>query len=123
LGEGAAACGGKAVFGAGDAAFEKLDTRDVLRLFEFAGVNAQVAVGGFEHALEIVETERIVGGEGTDDAEANAFVNEAVEFGEFRSPSESFLARARFGLGVARVLDLGWKSFSHRGFNLRAFGR
>ncbi len=82
LGQGAAPGESKAVFGARDAAFEKLDARNVLRFLEFAGVNAEIAVSGLKNALEIVEGERLVGGESADDAEANAFVNQAVEFGE-----------------------------------------
>ena len=46
-------------------------------------MDAEVAVGGLEHALEIVEAERFVGGEGADDAEADALVNQAIEFGKF----------------------------------------
>ena len=83
FGEGAAAGGGEAIFGAGDAAFEKFYAGDVLGLFEFAGVDTEIAVGGFEDALEVVEAKGIVGGEGADDAEADALVNEAVELGEF----------------------------------------
>ena len=52
---------------------------------ELAGVDAEVAVCGFEHAFEIVEAEGIVGGEGADDAEAYPLVNQAIELGEFGS--------------------------------------
>ena len=83
FGEGAAAGGGEAVLGAGDAAFKKFHAGNVLRFFELAGVDAEVAVGGLEDALEVVEAEGVVGGEGADDAEANAFVDQAIEFGEF----------------------------------------
>src|ERR1700689_4300604 len=41
FGQGAAAGCGQAVFGAGDAAFEKLYAGNVLRLFELAGVDAE----------------------------------------------------------------------------------
>ena len=71
--------------GARDAAFEEFDAGNVVGFLELAGVNTEVAVGGFEDALEIVETERFVGGESADDAEADPLVNEAIEFGEFGS--------------------------------------
>ena len=121
LGEGAAAGGGQAVFGARDAPLKKLDAGDVLRFLEFAGVNAEIAVGGFEDALEVVEAERIVGREGADDAEANALVNQAVEFREFRSagrlanllPVVSTCWSTEPRLGFV-MLVVRWNCFSHR---------
>jgi len=103
FGESAAAGGGEAVLGAGDAGFEKFVAGDVFGFFEFAGVDAEVAVGGFEDALEVVEAERIVGGEGADDAEADALVDEAIEFGEFGSEGLNFLVVAIFVLGTIVV--------------------
>ena len=137
FGQGAAAGGGQAVFGAGDASFKKFQAGNVLRLFELAGVDAEVSVGGFEHALEIVEAERIVGGEGADDAETNALMNEAIEFGEFGRAGRGvaglfgiviagFFTRAIAQLGMQRGLGglarIGQGS-SHRASNLRACGR
>jgi hypothetical protein len=105
-----------------------------LRFFELASVDAEVAVGGLEDAFEIVEAEGIVGGQGADDAKANAFVNQAIEFGKFgsdrsrlaiffMSPPASLLANflthllarvlAKDGL-VFRGLAMGWKRSSHR---------
>jgi hypothetical protein len=46
-------------------------------------VNAEVPVGSLEHALKIVEAERIVGREGAHNAKTNPFVNQAIEFWEF----------------------------------------
>ena len=109
LGESAAAGGGQAVFGAGYASFKKLHAGNVLGFFELAGVHAEVAVGGFEHALKVVEAERIVGGEGADDAEADALVNQAIEFGEFgsdRSVLADFVMRARTSLLANLFLDV-----------------
>jgi hypothetical protein len=60
--QGAAAGGGHAVLGAGDAAFEIFQAGDVFGFLEFAGVDAEVAVGGFENAFEVVEAEAGVGG-------------------------------------------------------------
>ena len=48
-------------------------------------MDAEVAIGCLEHALEIVEAKRFVGGESADNTEPNALVNKAVEFGEFGS--------------------------------------
>ena len=79
LSQRAASGWGEAVFGARDAAFEKLDAGNVLGFFELAGVHAEIAVGSFEDAFEIVESQGFIGGESADNAEANAFVNQAVE--------------------------------------------
>jgi len=113
FGESAAAGGGEAIFGAGDAAFEKLYAGNVLGFLELAGVDAEIAVGGLQDTLEIVEAEGVVGGEGADDAETDALVNQAIEFGEFGSGRDAFqglfanlfaymFAEPRLGL---RVLD------------------
>src|SRR5215467_3470 len=110
LGEGAAAGGGEAVFGARDASFEKFYAGNVLGLFELAGVDAQVAVGGFQDTLEVVEAQGFVGGESADDAEADALVDEAIEFGEFGSDR----VRTKFLAGQGRrpsVLRAGWDGF------------
>jgi len=100
LRQGAAAGGGEAIFGARDASFEKLYAGDVLRLFELAGVDAQIAVRGLEYAFEIVEAERLVSGESAHDSQANALVNQAIEFREFEGMRGSALARGGFELGV-----------------------
>jgi hypothetical protein len=122
FGEGTAAGRGQAVFGARDAAFEKFYAGNVLRFFELAGVDTEVAVRGFEHALEIIEAERVVGGEGTDDAEADALMNEAIQFWEFRSAGGKMLAgllasgitKPLPGLGFGLSELAGWKRSSHR---------
>ena len=124
FGEGAAAGCGQAIFGARDAAFEKFYAGNVLGFFEFAGVNAEIAVGGLEHALEVVEAEGIVGSEGADDAQADALVNQSIKLGEFGSDGRSVFPNLlaswfamlfptlRFGLDR---LAMGWKWSSHRG--------
>jgi len=53
--EGSAASGRQPVFGTGDAPFEELVTSDVARFFQFAGVDAEIAVGGLEQPAEVVE--------------------------------------------------------------------
>ena len=55
--ESAAAGRSEAVFGARDAAFEEFVAGDVAGFFEFAGVDTEVAVGGFEQSSEVVEAE------------------------------------------------------------------
>jgi hypothetical protein len=107
VGEGAAAGGGEAVLGAGEAGFEIFEAGNVFGLFELASVDAKVSVGGFEDAFEVGETEARVGGESADDPQANAFVNEAVELGElesvrggaFASRGRDFRRFAALGLG------------------------
>ena len=74
-------------------------------------MDAEIAVGGFEHALEVVEAERLVGGESADDAEANALVNEAIKFGEFGGAG----GRVRAGFVTMRGFGFG-------GFAVKRFG-
>jgi hypothetical protein len=71
-----------------------------LCFLELAGVDTEIAVCGLEDAFEIVEAERLVGGESAYDSQANALVNQAIEFGEFEGTRGSALARGGFGLGV-----------------------
>ena len=106
----AAAGRGQAVFGTGDASFEIFEARDVIGFFEFTGVDAEVAVSGFEDAFEVVEAEARVGGEGADNAEADALMNEAVEFGELQG-ARGALTRGLGGLRGLGALDEG---SSHR---------
>ena len=61
-------------------------------------MDAEVAVGGFENALEVIEAEAGVGGECADDAEANALVNQTVEFGELKGARRDMLASRGCGL-------------------------
>jgi hypothetical protein len=42
-------------------------------------VDAQVAIGGFQQGLQLIESERTIDGKRTDDAQTNAFVNQAVK--------------------------------------------
>src|SRR5207249_955242 len=77
--ERAAARRGQAEFGAGDASFERLVAGDVLRLFELAGVDAQVAVGGLKEPLEVVEREPLVHRKRADDAQPKTLVNQPIQ--------------------------------------------
>src|SRR5437773_1976513 len=67
--------------------------------FGLAGVHAEIAVGGFQQSTQVVEAERVVDGEGADDAEAQALVDDAIEVGEI---VEGPLAGGLAGLGRVR---------------------
>ena len=71
--------GAQAVLGAGHPALERLGAGDVAGLLELAGVHAQVAVGGLQQPLELVEGERLVDRERAHDGEPHPLVDEAVE--------------------------------------------
>ena len=75
-GRGCAAAGGsQTIFGARDAGFEIFQAGDVFGFFELAGVDAEVAVGGFQNTFEVIEAEAGIGGESAYDAKADALVN------------------------------------------------
>jgi hypothetical protein len=83
-------------------------------------VDAEIAVSGFEDAFEVVETEGIVGSEGADDAETDALVDKAIEFGEFGGAGRIFgrgFAGLFAELGVSYMIGLGglsgWEGSSH----------
>src|SRR5206468_3977230 len=88
----------------GNTSFEELVTGNVARFLQFAGVDAEIAVGGLEQAAQVVEAQRIVDGQSADETETDAFVNQAVEVGEFvgvartgtRFGDELRRARAKF---------------------------
>src|SRR3984885_1140400 len=84
----AAAGRGQAIFRFRHAPVEGLGTAQIAGIFQFAGMHAQVAVGGAQQLLQFVEGERFVHGEGTDDGQARAFVDQAVEICSrvFRGP-------------------------------------
>ena len=93
------------VLGLRHAAFKRLGARDVVRLFEFAGVDAEVAVAGLEHLAQLGEAQGLVDRQGADDGQAQALVDQAVE-------PERLLPRRPSGaqaplLGFA---PLGWPS-------------
>ena len=77
-------------------------------------MNAEIAVGRLEHALQVVEAQRVVRGERADDAQPNALMNQAIEFRKFRSPRRRLLTsmpasfpKLRLGLGrLARAMRL-----------------
>src|SRR5712692_7892748 len=68
------------VLGPREAAVERLVAGDVLRLFELARVDAQVAVRGPQQSLQIVERQPVVRRQRADDAETQPLVNEAIQF-------------------------------------------
>src|SRR5690349_14324797 len=74
-----AAGGGEAVLRARHAAVEGLGAGDVAGVLELARVHAEVAVRGLEQPLKVVEGERIVDGERTDDPQPDALVDQPVQ--------------------------------------------
>ena len=77
--ERAPAGGGQAVFRARHARRERFLDGDVLRVLELARVHAEVAVGRLQQALEIGERQAFVDRQRADDAQPEAFVDEAIE--------------------------------------------
>ncbi len=71
--------GAQPVLGARHPALERLGAHDVVRLLELARVHAEVAVGGVEQPLELVEGERLVHRQGAHDREAHALVDQPVQ--------------------------------------------
>src|SRR5579863_513334 len=91
--------GSEAVFGAGDASLEKLVAAEIAGRLQFLRVHAKVAVGGLEDALEIIETQGIVDGEGADDAKTQALVNQAIEFRQLAGRTRCANGSCRSGSG------------------------
>src|SRR5438034_658586 len=58
---------------------EGLRARDVLRLLQLAGMNAEIAVRGAQQLFEIVEAERVCRSQRAEDTESHALVNQAIE--------------------------------------------
>ena len=75
----AAARRGDGKLGPRYAAIERLVTADVLRLFEFPCVDAQIAVGCLQQLLQLLERQPLVDRERADDAEPETFVDETFE--------------------------------------------
>jgi len=84
------------------AGLEGLRAYDVARLFELARMSAQIAVAHVEQGLEFVEGEPLVHGQRAHDAEAYAFVNQAIE-SRILIP----VRRARHGSGFRRRFARG----------------
>src|SRR5438094_203779 len=92
---------GEAVFRFRHPALEAFLDGDVARVFELARVHAEVAVGRFEQALQIVERQRVVDRQRADDGEAHALVDDAIEARGLRLGSRGPLGFRGSGL-VAR---------------------
>ena len=73
-------------------ASERLVAGDVLRLFQLARVDAQVAVRRLQQPLEIVERQPLVHRQRADDAKPQPLVDQPIEL-ERTSPPASTLAR------------------------------
>ena len=87
--------------GAGQPAFELFLAGDISGLFEFARVDAQIAVGRVQNLFQLAEGQGFVDGERAHNTQAQPFVDHAVE-------------RARAGSGDH--IRAGLLSFRHAGF-------
>jgi hypothetical protein len=67
------------VFRFGQAPVEGLGAHDVVGFFEFARMNAQVAVGSLQHSLQLVKRKRPINRQCADDAQPHPLVNQTVE--------------------------------------------
>ena len=75
----AAAGGSEFVFSFRETAFKIFGAGDVARFFEFASMDAEIAVSSIHQALERAECQRLIRGEGADDSEPQALVNQTIE--------------------------------------------
>src|SRR5579864_5165807 len=91
--------GGQAVLGLRQAADEGLVALDVTGLFELARVHAEIAVGGAQQALQVVEAQPLVHGQRRDDPQPHALVDQAVEL-ESGAGGAAFRGRRARGDGA-----------------------
>lgn len=61
-----------------NSAVKRFGARDVPCLFQFACVNAQIAVRRFQKSLQVVEAQKIIDGERAEDRQPDAFVDQSV---------------------------------------------
>ena len=87
--------GRQAVLGFRSAAFERFRAIDVTCLFQFPRMDAQISISGFDRVLQLIESERFVCGQGTDNAQPQALVNHPID-----------LVRAVWGAAVMYALQL-----------------
>src|SRR5580704_15461038 len=73
--------GSESILGAGHPPLERFGAGNVRGLFQLAGVDAEVAVGGIEQFLQLIESERLVDGKRAQNAQTKPFVDESVELG------------------------------------------
>src|SRR4051812_5357277 len=69
----------QAVFGAGEPSMELLFADNVAGVFQLAGVDAEIAVGGGESLFQVVECHALVDSKGANDAEPEPLMNDTVE--------------------------------------------
>src|ERR1035441_1193369 len=73
--------GGQPVIGARHAAHEALGAFHVTGFLQLARMNTEVPVGRIQQFLEFAEGQRLVHGERAENAQAEAFVDQAIELG------------------------------------------
>src|SRR2546426_7297549 len=93
---------------------ERFAARDVGRFFELARVYAQVAVGGLQQRLQLIEGERVIDRQRAHDPQPHPLVDQAVERRRY-----AFLRVAAYGAQPASAALLGAflrqrAGFSHR---------
>ncbi len=93
------------------ALIEIFETLYIAGLFKFARVYAEVAIGRVQDFLEFVKSERVIYGQGADQPQAHAFVDEAVE-GLFIFAAQAPDGSERLGLHLYFVFFA--RCFSHR---------
>jgi hypothetical protein len=69
------------IFSLGHASVERLRAGKIASVFELARVDTEIAIGGAYQLLELVESERFIYRERTDDREPSALMNQPVEIG------------------------------------------
>src|SRR5215469_5550516 len=105
-----AAGGRQAVLRSRSPSFEALAAADVAGVLELARMRAQVSVRHVEQRLQIIESERLVHGEGAHDSEPHSSVYEPVDLGvlgiEGKHRSRAVLLRLARPAVWCRILAL-----------------
>src|SRR3989454_1395894 len=112
--QGSAARRRQAVLGLRQPPVKRFAARDVGRFFELARVYAQVAVGGLQQRLQLIEGERVIDRQRAHDPQPHPLVDQAVERRRY-----AFLRVAAYGAQPASAALLGAflrqrAGFSHR---------
>ena len=70
---------GQTVLGLGRASLKRFRTADITRVFQLPGMHAEIAVGGLDQVLELVEGERFVGRQRADNSQPQPFMNHPID--------------------------------------------
>src|SRR5437870_8711965 len=94
----------KPVLGLGQTSFEVFFAADVLSFFKFSCVHAQVAIGGFQQFLKLVEAHRIIYRKRAHNSETDRFVNQPVQVRR-AALSRSAAQALRFGVAYCFIVS------------------